>query len=469
MKISNNIFRDYDIRGIYPEEINEDVAIHIGSAVGTHLKNKTGKSDCSVVVGRDTRASSPNLSESLIKGLVSTGCNVTNVGISLTPMIHFFTSTNDFDAGIEVTASHNPKQYNGFRLDFKDANPFTRYDIQALRELAEGEKYSSGDGKVSEEDMSEQYIKYLKKQFKFDKTVKVIVDCGYGTASLFAEKIFQSLGSDIETVFCTVDEDFPHGIPDPERKDFMENFQKAVIEKGADVGFAFDEDSDRFGVVDEKGRVYNNDEILLLFAKYLLKDFPGAKVISDVKSSSQVSRLVREWGGVSEMVRTGHTYFVEEMKNGAKLGGEFSGHIYFGDRYFGFDDGIYGACRALEILTNEKKPLSELMSEFPEKISTSEIKIPCSDNKKFQVVDEIKWKLIERKDEFIEVITIDGIRVHVTENDWFLIRASNTSPYLSVRAEAVEKDQFDLIISGVRSVLSEYNLDLSFLESDKLM
>ncbi len=464
MNVPKTIFREYDIRGTYPNELTEEVSRHIGCAVGTLLCSKTGKRSPKVVVGRDTRESSEGLTNEFIKGLVASGCEVVDVGVSLTPIIHFLTCEADFDMGVEVTASHNPANFNGFRLDYRNAVPIFGDDIAKLYSLVISEKYREGAGSVSKQDLFDFYLQYLKKVFKFSGSKKVVIDCGYGTISYFAERIFKTLGADVVPVFCIPKNTFPQGIPDPTRLDFITELEKAVLEHNAAVGFAFDEDSDRFGVVDEKGHAHDNDRILLLMAKEVLKTNPGGTIIFDVKSSNILPKFIKAWGGKPEMLRTGHPFFVKRMQEGALLGGEFSGHTFFADGYYGYDDGIYAACKVLEILEKSSKPLSELMSEFPDLSDTGELKIICPDDKKFEVVAEIQAALVQKKADFLDVITLDGIRVSVTETDWFLIRASNTSPYLSIRVQAHTAESLSLLKAGIRDLLSKYSyLNLSAL------
>lgn len=464
--LPKSIFRAYDIRGIYKKELNDNVAESIGKAYGTYLIRKLKNvSKISVVVGNDSRKSSPILKKAFIKGVISTGCDVTDIGKSLTPIIHFLTCVSEFDGGVEVTASHNPRQYNGFRLDFAKAKSFLTEDISNLYTLIKNEDFifvaPSDYGKITRKDLFEHYLNFLKKQFSFKKDLKVIIDCGYGTTSYFVEKIFSELGANVQTVFCRPNNDFPLGVPNPEKKEFMKILQGAVLTNKADIGFAFDEDSDRFGVVDEKGTLYNNDMAILFFAKYLLTKNVGGKVLFDVKSSELISDLVTKWGGEPKMLKTGHTYFSEEMQIGAILGGEFSGHMYFGDRYFGYDDGIYAACRMIELLSALDITLSEIMEGFPKRVSSSEIKVLCSENEKFEIVKSVTSKIVGKATEFKDIVTIDGVRVKVSKTGWFLIRASNTSPYLSIRAEGETEEELKLILQGVSDLLKPYSLDLS--------
>lgn len=461
MDLNKSIFRSYDIRGIYPLDLNEDGASHIGRAFGTMLSEK---SLSRVAVGRDNRSSSPALAKAFIGGLVSTGARVTDVGISVTPIIHFLSFMEEFDAAVIVTASHNPKEYNGFRIDYSRAEPLYGREILTLCERVSRENYTAGKGVILERDLFPLYLENLKKKFSFKKRLKVVIDCGNGTSSFFAPRIFQDLGCEVVPLYCDSDGDYPHGTPDPENRVFLGDLQRKVLENEGAVGFAFDTDMDRIGVVDEKGSAFDNDKLLLLFASVVLETNPKAKIIYDVKSSSVLEEFIRANGGYPEMMRTGHPYFMEAMKKGALLAGEFSGHTYFGGEYYGFDDGIYAACKVLEILEQAKEPLSELMSIFPKRYHTSEVKLSCSDNQKFGLIDTLTSTFLEIPN-LVSVKAMDGVRVQVTKTGWFLIRAANTSPKLSIRLEGGSRDEAELMRKRVKEVLSPFQfVDVSPLD-----
>lgn len=455
MEIPGNIFRNYDIRGVYPQELNEANAKLIGKVLGTHLwKKGTNR----VVVGRDDRLSSPALSKALIEGLVSAGCHVTDIGISITPAIHFLTCTQNFDMGVVVTASHNPKEFNGFRIDYRNAQQFYGDQVLMLRFMIEREEFVVGEGSVEEKEMNSHYIDYIADKFKLNSKLKVVIDCGGGATSEIAPKIFEKIGCEIIYVGCSYDPEFTNGVPDPESKSLMDELREHVLKHKADVGFAYDTDGDRFGMVDEKGNSYKTDMTLLLFAEYVLKKNPGRIVCYDVKCSSLVDEFIRKMGGVPKIMRTGHPYFVEEVQKEAVLGAEFSGHVYFSDNYFGYDDGIYASCRVLEILENTKKPLSELMSKFPERSSTREIKVPCDDADKFQVINMVKLYLMNNV-KYKKIIDIDGVRAQITDTGWFLVRASNTTPNISIRAEGKDEKEKQELLGIVRKALKSVNME----------
>ena len=456
MLISKKIFRDYDIRGIYPEDLDGEAAVLIGKALGTVFAEKN---IINVVVGRDDRESSPVLSKSLIEGLLSTGRNITYIDITLTPIIHFLTCQKGFDAGIMVTASHNPKHFNGFRIDLKNALPFYGEDIKKLWNFSNSTNpntFHSGKGNYSEENLSLSYINFIKDKFKFKKKMKVVIDCGSGASSIIAPKLFGEMGLNVIPVYCSYDSNFSHGIPDPENPLFLDDLEKKVLENKADAGFGFDTDGDRFGFVDEKGKSYSTDQSLLLFAQDVLIGNKGASVLYDVKCSKVLSEVIPKLGGKPEMIRTGHPYFFKKTLVGeAVLGAEYSGHVFFSDRYFGYDDGIYAACRTLEIMDKTDQKLSVLMDIFPQRLSSPEIKLECSDENKFEVVEKLKT-FFQSSGKFKKIITIDGVRVEVSDTGWFLIRPSNTSPYLSIRFEGKDEKEVKFLANQVLLSLSQY-------------
>ena len=461
MDIPKDIFRNYDIRGIYPDEINYENSKLIGKVLGTHTWQRGFNK---VVVARDDRESSPELTKGLIEGITSTGCNVTDIGISITPVIHFLTCTQNFDLGVVVTASHNPKQFNGYRIDYKNAKSMYGDMILMLRFMIEREEFLTGEGSVEEKDLSSHYIDYLSDKFNFKSSLRVVVDCGSGAASEVAPKIFKNIGCSVVPVNCKYDSNFPQGVPDPENSLFMDEIKGHVLKNKADVGFGYDTDGDRFGMVDEKGNSYYTDMILLLLAEYVLKKHPGRIVCYDVKCSSVLDERIREMGGIPKIMRTGHPYFAEEVQTEAVLGAEFSGHVYFSDDYFGYDDGVYASCRVLEIIQKSGKSLSELMAKYPKKASTHEIKVECLDSEKFKVINIVKIFLMNEV-LYKKIIDIDGVRAEITDTGWFLIRASNTSPYLSIRAEGKDEEEKEKMLEIVRKALKSVSivkLDVNF-------
>lgn len=449
MYIPAHIFRKYDIRGIYPTELNEVAAEEIGKAFGSVIRRK-GLQNC--VLGYDDRESSPSLSKAVTKGLLETGCNVTDVGITLTPLIHFYTSSLSFDGGIMITASHNPKKYNGIKLEFRHAEPYALENLQSLRNMVEEWDYESGDGSYNKTDLTELYVSHLKQQLEFKSKLKIILDCGNGATSLIAPRVFSDLGCPVVPMNCSIDGEFPHGVPNPEDEEFIKGLSAEVVKAKADLGIAFDTDGDRVGFVDEKGVFYRNDLILLVLAKDILKKSPGSKVLFDVKCSEIVPGVIKSLGGVPEMVKTGRATMLEEMKKGAILGAEFSGHTYISHKYFGFDDGIYAALRLVRIMEENKAGLQELTKDFPKVSNTPEIKVPIDDSKKDEVVEKVS-KLVSSDSDIIKIITLDGIRAYISQTGWFLIRSSGTSPYLSIRLEGKDPVELSLVQEKLDKIL----------------
>jgi phosphomannomutase / phosphoglucomutase len=453
MQLSREIFRAYDIRGVYPSDLNEENIEVLGKAVGTLLLGKKLKN---VVVGRDNRPSSSTLANCFIAGLISTGCNVTFTGITVEPAIHYFTFLDLVDAAVNITASHNPKDYTGIKIDYKNAVPCFGDDLQLLYKKADEGTFVKGEGTYKEENLNPRYIDFITSKFKLTKRIRVVIYCGNGATSEIYPEILQKIGADVVPLRCYLDSDFPKGVPDPETGTFYSELSSQVLESHANVGVGFDGDGDRVGDVDEKGRAYKVDQLVLLFIKDLLAKNKSAKIIYDVKCSQLVNEYITLHNGVPKMMRTGRSYILDEMYNGnALLGVELSGHVFFKDDYLGYDDGIYATCRLLKIMDESGEKLSKLMSEFPTRISTPEIKVDCADEKKFKVVEKVV-ALVKADKKYLNVDTTDGARVKVTSTAWFLIRASNTSPYLSIRAEGKDQKEVDRVLQEIARLLSNF-------------
>ncbi len=459
MILPTSIFRRYDIRGVYPEEINEAAALHIGRGFGTFFNSKGIKN---IVVGRDNRLSSPSVAKNFIEGVLSTGCNVTFIDITLTPVIHFLTCTGSFDAGIMVTASHNPANFNGFRVDYKNAVPLHGTDLKQIESIITKEDYIEGEGLLLEQDLNYLYTDFLKTKFPNLAKLKVVIDTGNGAASVIAPKFFTELGCEVIGSNTDIAGGFKLGIPDPEDPLMMERVSKEVLDSGAETGFAFDEDADRFGLVDSQGLHYGSDKVLMLFAKNELERKKGV-IVFDVKSSQTLYNFIQSEGGVPKMIRTGHPFFVEETGKGAILGAEFSGHFYFANDYYGFDDGLYAACKVLEILSKTKRPLSNLMEEFPKTYHTGEIKVTCDDASKYSILETLTKTVGNMSSGYQRFVALDGLRVNITDTGWFLIRASNTSPYLSIRLEGENLSVTKLLQEKVFQMLDPFGLTDSHL------
>ena len=458
IELSPEIFRAYDIRGLYPNELNEQGSELIGKALGTLLQKKGLKK---VIVGSDNRKSSAFLVNSLMTGLLSTGISVVNNGITVEPACHYFTFLKNIDASVNITASHNPNQFNGIKIDFKNGVPCFGDELASLYDIVKKGDFKTGKGSYKEESLNQKYIDFVSSKFKLKRKIKVVVYCGNGATGELYPTILENIGAEVVPLRCYLDIDFPVGVPDPESGDFYQELIEQVTESNADIGVGFDGDGDRVGETDEKGNHYKADEMLLLFAKDVLSRNPNGTVIFDVKCSQTVENYVKSLGGVPKMIKTGRSFFLDEMYNDrALLGGELSGHIYFKDDYLGYDDGIYAACRLLKIMDETGLSLSKLMSEFPKMASTPEIKVACSDKEKFNIVAKIV-KEIKAGKSFGELNETDGARVKVSQTGWFLIRASNTSPYISVRVEGKDNQEVSNILEKTAKLLSKHNLVLS--------
>lgn len=429
------IFKNYDIRGVVPDDLSFIDAELIGKAFGTYIKAKYGKR---IVIGHDNRNTSPELKDKFVFGLMSVGCDVTDTGLSLTPTIQFLTYDKRFDAGVVVTASHNPSKYNGFRFCGRKAEPIFGDQIQEIKEIALAGGFINEHGTVTYNDLNPQYIEHLSTLFQFKRPLRVLIDCGNGTSSAFASTLYAKLGINYQAMFCNLDGDYPHGVPDPENNIFMKTLSEKVVEGGFDVGFAFDTDSDRFGVVDEKGNIYSNDKMLLFLAEDALKSQKG-KVLFDVKSTEVLAKRISELGGEPVMIRTGHPYFLKGLKEGAILGAEYSGHLFYGEGYFGYDDGIFASLKVLEVLSGLSCSLSEFMSQYPKTYHTDEIKVPVNEESKQMKLEAVKT-LVSSSPKVVKKIEVDGVRAYLNDTDWVVIRSSNTTPIFSVRMEAQTKE-----------------------------
>jgi len=440
-----SIFRAYDIRGIAGKDLTEDVAKNIGRAFGTYVEGGD------IVVGRDCRLSSPALRDSLIKGLVDSGCNVTDIGMVPTPVLYFAISHYGKDGGIMITGSHNAPEYNGFKLCKGDKTLYGE-DIQKLKNMVEAGAFITGEGKVTEKDAVEDYISYVKDRIHLGKRrIAAVIDSGNGTAGEISGRLFEELGCRVTKLNWKPDGNFPSHHPDPTVDKFLSELIRRVKIEKADFGIAYDGDADRLGIVDDKGNIVRGDQLLMLFARDVLKE-SHAKIIFEVKCSMALAEDIRENGGTPIMYRTGHSFIKKKMREeGALLAGEMSGHFFFADNYYGYDDGIFASLRMAELLSKSKERLSETIAKMTEYYSTPEIRVPCPDEEKFKIVEEITKKFQDKYD----VVTVDGARVQV-RGGWGLVRASNTEPALILRFEAKTEEKLDEIKELILDELREF-------------
>ena len=460
--INKSIFREYDIRGIAEKDLTDEVVTLIGKGYGTLVRRETSdvRRKTKVAVGRDVRLSSKRLRDALVNGLTSVGIDVMDVGECPTPLLYFAAYTRDVDGGIMITGSHNPPEYNGFKI-LIGKDTIHGGGIQDLRELIDAGSFASGSiGSVETFDVIPAYIKDVKGRFNAaGKNIKAVVDAGNGTGGLVAPELLKAIGVDVTPLFCDVDGNFPNHHPDPTVPENLKTLIDRVISENADLGIAYDGDSDRIGVVNEKGGIIWGDQLMILFARDILKGRGGVTpplqekpvFVGEVKCSQVMYDDIEKHGGKAIMWKAGHSLIKDKMKKEkAVMAGEMSGHIFFADRYYGFDDAIYATCRVIEILKKEGKPLSELLSDLPETFNTPEIRVDCPDDKKFDIVERAKERLA--KD--YPIIDVDGVRVKFKEG-WGLIRASNTQPVLVTRFEATSEERLLEYRRIVEDILKE--------------
>lgn len=448
MKVNPLIFRAYDIRGIadpidpstQTPDLTPETTELIGKGIGTYLVRKlrnsaeTPYSPVRIAVGRDGRLTGPALSEALIKGLVSTGCEVTNIGLSPSPLLYYTTCKYDFDGGINVTASHNPKEYNGIKVVGAHAHSICGDELQDILKLIQEEDFETAQPLETKTlEPFQDYLADLTANITLPRPLKIVVDAGNGVAGPFVPKILEAIGCEVTELYCDVDGNFPNHEANPEEEENMHDLQSKVKELGADLGMGFDGDGDRIGIVDENGKHYSADYLLMLYARDLLERLPGSKIVFDVKVSQAVIDDISAYGGEPVMCRTGHSFIETKMKEiESPLAGEVSGHIFFGEKYYGFDDAALAAVRMVQYIARHDKPFSEHFANVPKMYTTPEFKAPTPDDKKFQIVAALKEHFTSNYD----CITIDGVRVNFDEKSWGAVRASNTSPNLTLRFEA---------------------------------
>ena len=430
--LNPTIFREYDIRGIADTElVNVDV-VDLGRGLGTLLQRKSGNA---INLGRDCRLSSPRLRDALVEGLLLSGCEVTDIGVVPTPLLYFSAVHLDADGAIMITGSHNPSEFNGFKTV---CGPTTLHGetIQEVRRLIETRDFEHGKGAHQDMDVIGAYLDQVAPQFDFPliqgRRLRAVLDAGNGTAGPVVHRLLQRLNVDATELYFDMDGRFPNHHPDPTVPANLRHLQEAVRGRKADLGIAFDGDSDRIGAVDENGEVIYGDMLLLIFGREILSRKPGATFIGEVKCSQVMYDELKRLGGNPIMYKTGHSLIKAKMKEThAELAGEMSGHMFFGDRYFGYDDAIYAACRLMEIVAQSGNPLSAQLTGLPKMVSTPEIRVDCPDETKFDVVARVAEQFKKTHD----VITVDGVRV-LFEHGWGLLRASNTQPVLVMRFEA---------------------------------
>ncbi len=441
------IFREYDIRGLVGEEIRDQDVVQLGRAMGTYLEQHSVRR---ITLGRDCRSSSDPFRDLLVEGLLSTGRQVLDIGVCPTPLLYFSVYHYDVEGGIMITASHNPPQYNGFKVMVGKSTIFGP-QIQELYRLVESGDFISGQGSVSAEPIIEPYMDHVSGIINIARPLALAVDGGNGTGGPVAVPLMQRLGIEVTPLYTEMDGSFPNHEPDPTVMENLKDLCRVVVDKGLPAGVAYDGDTDRIGVVDEKGQPIFGDMLLAIYARSVLKEHPGATFIGEVKCSKNLFDDITKRGGQAIMWRTGHSLIKQKMaETGALLAGEMSGHMFFKHRWFGFDDAIYASLRLAELLAASDEPLSQWLADLPPMVSTPEIRVECPDEIKFQVVDKAKEILAPD----FEIIDVDGVRVNLPDG-WGLVRASNTQPALVLRFEAQSQERLDEIRQAVEGAIEQ--------------
>ncbi len=427
------IFRAYDIRGLYPEDLNVETTYLIGKGTGTYLVKKYKTKN--MAVGRDVRLSGEAMEKAFIRGITESGINVTKVGLAPSPMIYWASCAMDFDSATNITASHNPKQYNGLKTVTKGAHSICGDELQEVLKIIQSKDFHEAEtpGKITEQNIWPEYKKDLLTKAKLGRPLKIVIDSGNGVAGPFAPELLRDFGCEVIELYCDPDGNFPNHEANPEEIENMEDLIAKVTEEKADIGIGFDGDADRIGVVDENGHMYSSDFMLLLLVRDLLTREKNPQIVFDVKVSQIIINDMKSRGAIPVMSKTGHSFIEAKMKElKSPLGGEVSGHLFFGENYYGFDDALLAALKILSILSHSEDTLSQTFADLPKVHTTPEYKAYCPDDKKFAIVES----LVNHFTKNYDCITIDGVRVNFDKDSWGAVRASNTSPNLTLRFEA---------------------------------
>jgi phosphomannomutase len=449
------ILRAYDIRGIYNHNLTEKDAFAIGKSFASYLHKNNKKT---IAIGCDGRLSSPSLKKNLIAALEESGLKIYDIDVGPSPMLYFAIYHLNTDAGIMITGSHNPANYNGFKIALKD-RPFFGDDILDLDQINRKQDFANGTGSVEKIDIIDDYVNRILQNSlcQNDCNLKIAWDAGNGAAGEVMHRISLKIKGENHLLYEKIDGNFPHHHPDPSIEENLSDIKTKIADNNLDIGIAFDGDGDRIGVIDDEGVMLYPDQILILYARDILKKHPNANIIADVKASQSLFDEITKAGGNPVMHKTGHSFIKSKMQEiNAKLAGEMSGHIFFADDYYGYDDALYSAIRMIDILIQDGRKLSDIRKSLPKTFSTPEIKINSDDSKKFEIVKQLQKDLKEKNIKFND---IDGVRVN-NDLGWWLIRASNTSPILVARCEANSQENLDKLINNLKDILSEYSLEL---------
>jgi phosphomannomutase / phosphoglucomutase len=458
MMMESIIFREYDIRGVYNKQFNNEFAYHLGKALCSFIAKKTSNKHLRLSLGHDARTSCGPLIEALNKGFVESGAEVFLLGLVTSPISYFSTFNLDLDGGIMVTGSHNPPEYNGFKISVGKTT-IHGADIQELYKIISEKNYVSGNGSSKKYDIFPAYLERYKQEFGQIKPIKIVLDCGNGAGGSVVRRLYNTVGLDPEILFEEPDGTFPNHHPDPTVEENLHHLKAAVLKSGALVGIGFDGDADRIGIVDHTGKMIYGDELMTIFARSILAKNKNEKIVGDVKCSDRMYQDIEKNGGVPVMWKTGHSLIKEKVKSDkAPFGGEMSGHIFFADRNYGYDDAPYAGLRLCEILAQTGKNIQELLEGLPSSFSTPEIRIDTTEEKKVLIVEKVK-EFFNKPSDFYKLNLIDGIRISFQTKDyigWALARASNTQPVLVVRFEADSANGLKQIESQVMDIVNKY-------------
>jgi phosphomannomutase / phosphoglucomutase len=456
VNINSHIFREYDIRGIVAKDFTGDVPYLIGRAYGSEVRARLGES-ARVAIGHDNRPSSPQLASEIIRGIRSTGVSVVDVGTVPTPVLYYATEKLELDGGLQITGSHNPPEYNGFKMVVQGRAIYGEA-IQGLKQRIEKDDFLHGAGTHEKHDIIPTYVNDVGPRFSMKRPLKVVVDCGNGAGSLVAVDLMRKTGAEIIPIFCESDGTFPNHHPDPTVDENLRDMIALVRKEKADLGIAFDGDADRLGAVDEQGNIIRGDILLLLFGLDVIERLGlPQKLVFDVKCTQTLPEVYSAHGGTPIMWKTGHSLIKEKMKEvGSLVSGELSGHICFAEGYYGFDDALFGACLLAQMVARKERPLSAMVADFPKYMSTPEIRVEVTEETKFGIVD----RAVEHFRAHYDVIDVDGARV-LFDGGWGLLRASNTQPVLVMRFEAKTEDRLREIQGTFEQWLETQGVDLS--------
>ena len=447
--INQTIFRAYDIRGIYEEQITNETAYILGKSFGSYVKLR-GKTE--VLVGYDNRLSSPVLADNLIKGLLESGVDVISLGLVTTPMYYFARQHLNKWAAVMITASHNPSNHNGFKISFDENGNAAGEEIIAFRDFTNKGEFTTGEGKLSTYDIKDEYVNLIVNNLKINKNIKAVFDCGNGTVSIIIKEILDKLNITYDLLYCDSDPTFPNHHPDPSVSENLVDIQKRVVELGYDIGIALDADGDRVRIIDEKGNIINSDVFMIIMYRYLNNNLKVRKALYDVKCSKALVDELEKLGLEQIMYRTGNSYMYRKMhEENLEFAGEYSGHMWFGDRFYGFDDGLYAGLRMIEVLSNTDKKMSELYNDINVYYSTDELKINTTEENKYKIVEEVKKYAVGKNYKYND---IDGIRVEFSDG-WALIRYSNTGPVISARFEANSNERLKEITDEFMAIINK--------------